>query len=1158
MATRFIIGRAGTGKSKRCFDAIVAAMRNDPLGPAIFWLLPKQATFTAERQLCVASGLDGFCRAQVLSFEELGQRVLSDCGGAAVPHVTELGRQMVLGHLLRAHEKELRYFKSVARQAGLASELDATFAEFERCGKTSQDLADLVAQLESTASDDHQDQSLLAKLHDLRLLYDAYAAYLGQDRLDPHRRLRQVLECVESWPQMRGATAFIDGFLEFSDYERRVIAAMAKACNVVEITLLLDPSSPLLKDPHRLPDEMSLFHRTEDTYRKLWFTLHEDGVAVDDPLVLDGARRFENPALMHVESHALARRAAPLTSFDGIALIETPDRRAEVDAAARRVRDWSQSGTRYRDIAILARDLGDYHELIDASFREHDIPYFVDRRRTAAHHPLLQFTRAAFLVALQGWPHEAVISVMKSGFVGISLDDADELENYVLLHRIHGPAWEQDAPWIFRRVVTRAGAEDEIAPAEAIELARIDANRRAVVEKLLPFVASLRDARPAPIKQTVIDLFNLYERCGVRKALIEWMRSALARGELELHDEHAQVWANLVELFDQMADLLGDEEVSPNEFLDILEFGLERFDLALTPPTVDQVLVGSVERTRNPQSRAVILLGMNERQFPRVGREESILSDGERRALRERRLDLDPDTSQRLFDENLLAYIGLTRASHELVLTRALADEESRPEAPSPYWVRLRELFPQLKPHTIARRSDCDIDCIGTPRQLVTRLMRWARSDSHDAPWDALYQWLATHACCDDAVDTMRFRAWRALSYDNQSKLSSDVAARLFPSPLRASVSRIESFANCPFQHFVRYGLDLRPREDGEITALDLGNAYHSVLEKLVREMVAQKHNWTDVPPDEAARRIKSYAKQVGETLRGELMLSSARNKYLLARVERTLAQVIKAHEAAARRSRLRPMGAEIGFGIDGAKLPAYEVSTPKGKTLQLYGKVDRVDAIEGESAFAVIDYKLRGNTLELGRVYHGLSLQLLTYLLVIEASGVKLEGKQLTPAAAFYVKLMRQLERADHPDEALAPDHPDFHLQVQPRGVFDGRVLRALDSELSEGWSKVVKAHLKKDGTPGHTRTSDLADAAEFAGLLRIVKRRLGELADQVIGGEIGIRPYRMRTESPCPHCDYRAVCRFDLAHNVYHPLEPMSRAQVLERAVGEGGARP
>ncbi len=1176
MGTRFVIGHAGSGKTKRCFDAIVRAMRADPLGAPIFWLLPKQATFNPEPELCVASGLNGFCRTQVLSFEELGHRVLNDCGGAAVPHVTELGRQMVLGRLLRAHEEDLRYFKSVARQAGLASELDATFAELDRCGKTSQDLADLVTQLESTGSDDHQDQSLLAKLHDLRLLYDAYAAYLGQERLDPHRRLQQVLECIEGWPQMRGATAYVDGFLEFSDYERRVIASMAKACRSIEITMLMDPSSAVFKNPHQLPDEMCLFHRTEDGYRKLWFTLHEEGVEVDDPVVLERVRRFENPSLAHVEKHAMSRRGAPESKSHGIALVEAPDRRAEVDAAARQVRDWAQAGLRYRDVAILTRDLSDYHELIDASFREHDIPYFVDRRRTAAHHPLLQFTRAAFLVALHDWPHEAVMSVLKSGFANIDLHHADELENYVLLHRVHGGAWAAGEPWSFRRTVTR-NREDALSPAETIEVARIDQNRRAVVERLLPFVNKLRGARPAPIKQTVIDLFHLYERFDVRIKLLEWMQTAQARDELELHDEHAQVWANLVELFDQMTDLMGDEHVAPDEFLDILEFGLERFDLALTPPTVDQVLVGSVERTRNPQSRAVILLGMNEGQFPRVVREGSILSDGERRALRERKIDLDPDTSRRLFDENLLAYIGLTRASHHLTLTRSLADEELRPQAPSPYWTRLRELFPKLQPRTIARKADCDIDCIGTPRQLVTRLMKWARSqrdevdplhagaerslrsaapDSPHEPWTALYHWLATHACCDDSIDVMRFRAWKALSYDNHAKLSEAVASQLFPSPLRASVSRIESFATCPFQHFVRYGLDLRPREADDVTALDLGNVYHSVLENIVRQMVAQKHNWTDVPPDEADKRINAYAKQIGETLRGELMLSSARNKYLLQRIEKTLAQVIASHEAAARRSRLKPLKAEVGFGLDGSKMRAYGIETPKGKTVELYGRIDRVDYIEEHAAFAVIDYKLRGNALELQRVYHGLSLQLLTYLLVLQSAGGCIKGRKLTPVAAFYVKLIRGLEKCNHPDDACGPDDPLFHLQEQPRGIFDARYVQLLDAQLQPSESSsVIKAYMKKDGSLGRKSSTDFAEPGEFAALLSLVKRKLGELSDQIIDGQIGVRPYRMRQLSPCPQCGFRSVCRFDVAMNQYHPLEPMTREQVLERAVEEAG---
>src|SRR5438105_378727 len=110
MSVRFIIGRAGTGKTKHCFDSIVEALRADPLGALIFWILPKQATFSAERELTCESGLGGFCRARVVSFEQLGHDVLAECGGAAIPEVSALGRQMLLGHLLRRLHPQLKFF----------------------------------------------------------------------------------------------------------------------------------------------------------------------------------------------------------------------------------------------------------------------------------------------------------------------------------------------------------------------------------------------------------------------------------------------------------------------------------------------------------------------------------------------------------------------------------------------------------------------------------------------------------------------------------------------------------------------------------------------------------------------------------------------------------------------------------------------------------------------------------------------------------------------------------------------------------------------------------------------------------------------------------------------------------------------------------------
>jgi ATP-dependent helicase/nuclease subunit B len=367
-----------------------------------------------------------------------------------------------------------------------------------------------------------------------------------------------------------------------------------------------------------------------------------------------------------------------------VELIEANGRRAEVDAVARRIRELLNDDVRLRQIAVLVRDLEPYHELIDASFREHAIPYFVDRRRTAAHHPLLVFTRAALAIARGGWPHESVMSLLKSGLADVTPDEADEVENYVLLHRIRGNAWGDIRAWAYQRTQTRRGDDDDRGELESVEAERVDRIRRTVVDRLNLFIDKLRSAEMRSLRQTVLDLFKFYESFGVRACLVKWMEEAAAANELEQRGEHEQVWSELVALLDQMVDLLGDEQVTVADFVEILEAGLEQFDLALTPPTVDQVLVGQIDRTRCPPLHTAFLVGLHEGEFPRAVREDSILSDSERERLQQRRIDLDPDSERHLLDEELLGYIAFTRASQRIIATRSTSNDDAKPLGPSP------------------------------------------------------------------------------------------------------------------------------------------------------------------------------------------------------------------------------------------------------------------------------------------------------------------------------------------------------------------------------------------------------------------------------------------------------------------------------------------
>ncbi len=1257
MSIGFVIGRAGTGKTRHCLDQIIQLLRSDPLGPPIFWIVPRQVTFSVERLLLEQFG--PFSRCRILSFDKLGDEVLGTTGGAAVSPITSRGRQMILGLLLRQLQNRLSFFTSSARRLGLASELDHTFTEIERSGT---ELRSMVETLETALGTDPTDadtQTLLAKSRDLLLLYDEYQKFLGPDRLDPHRRLERVLEVMCDCPAFKNATVFIDAFTEFTRHERQMIVGLAGSCADVTVTMLIDPASPVAKNFHLSPDELSLFHKTERNFRQLMVQLTEAGATIRPIVRLESdssgtggppvsagkhgraaratnaqtAGRFRTETLQAIEHFAFDHQPPQeFAAGDSIERIAAPDRASEVDAVARRIRDLLRTGSRLRDVIVLVRDLSKYQPLIATSFREHGLTYFIDARRSAMHHPLLQWLRAVFAIARKHWPTEDSIALLKSGLAGVSLDQADEIENYVLLHGITREKWESPEPWDMQRGSILVGENEEAIEQETAEPIKIDAARREVLEKIRPFLDVVNHQPRLTFKQICSALFNLMESFGVRATIAKWIEESQVTGKVVIAAEHEQTWTNLVELFDEMVDLLGDHEVKFEDYVQTCEAGLEKFDFALTPPTLDQVAVGEIERSRATDAKTTFVLGLAEGLFPMATREPTVLTDADRGLLRRRSIELDDDTTRALLDERLLGYLAFTRASERLILTRPSAEDGGRPLNASPFWQRLDLLFPTLAQATT--NAPCYAhdkpDCIATPRQLVTGLMRWARqfdpSVAPDPAWSTLYDAVAsgsemgsgfgvqgsekdgsstqrdemslrpspgtpgegrvrvlppapkqssieeqpssrestrreikTMAAPSDRTQaisspvlTLIAQAWPALSYTNDATLSPAVAGALFPSPLEATVSRIETYATCPFKHFAQYGLQLKSREVRDFSFADAGMAYHQIMESIVGHLLQSKSQWKDLTDEQAKARIAATAAEVAKQLRNEVMLSSARNRYMLGRIERTLSQVIASQRTLAARQTLQPARTGVKFGRAGDKLQSPLIKTAAGREVRLQGRMDRVDQVPDRALFSIVDYKSGNASLSLQSVYHGLAMQLLAYMLVLREN--QAGAKRLTPIGAFYQRVTRSLQNKEHPSDVPEPGSDEFHLLTKPRGIFQTDFVSHFDNQLAGGNSLALNVSINKDNTFGRRESSDVADAGEINQLLDYVKKKIGDLADDLMSGNVSVTPYRLGNVTPCPRCEFRSVCRFEVGINRYHKLEVMKRSAVME-AIGGGG---
>ncbi|HEY8394635.1 MAG TPA: PD-(D/E)XK nuclease family protein [Thermaerobacter sp.] len=1206
MALRFIVGRAGSGKTEYCLRAIADELARGGEGPALILLVPEQATFQMEQALLAAvagrTGRRGFARAQVLSFRRLAWHVLQETGGAARPAVSDLGKRMVLRALLARQAGSLRLFDRVADRPGFIERLATTMDELAAYGHDARTLEEQFGRL---ASSGRGESVLAAKLHDLGVVIQAYQDYLlARGFSDPAQQLGQLAGRLPETGWGRGARIWVDGFSGFTPQELAVLEGLLVVARQVEVTLCLDPAElPPLGAGGPL-DESSLFHPTLVTWRQLTELAERSGTPVTEPVVLPAASsrpcsrlafpaahspdpesaglappqgtgrgsragmaappRFRNPVLRHIEREffRFPGRRYPGPA-EGVAVVAAPNRRAEVAAAAREIlRLVREEGYRFRDVAVIVRDLEAYHDLLVSAFAEHGIPLFVDRRRPVPHHPLVELVRAAVETVAADWPYEPVFRYLKTDLVPVPRGAVDRLENYVLAFGIRGRRWYDGSPWRWWR---RFALEEDEEPGERQEeeIRAVNRIRDEAVRHLLAFhhrVAAARH-RPRPVPELSAALYALLEELGVPERIQRWSEEAEAAGDLDRAQEHLQVWNGIVELLDQTAESLPDLELTLAEYLRVLEAGLEGLRVGLIPPGLDQVVAGTIERSRHPNVRAVLILGATEDAFPRRAEEDAIFSDAEREELEAAGLALGPTGRVRTLHEQYLTYLALTRASERLWISYPIGDEEGRAITPSWITRRLLALIPALGITPAA--SDDDPAALATPGQVVGALARQLRRAREGAPleerWLDLYQWAVT----EDGLRERVRPVLAALGYRNRvDDLEPAVARKLYGldsaggGVLAASVTRLESFASCPFQHFAAYGLRLREREIYRVDAPRLGRVYHAALSLLVRRVGERGLDWDELDGQRVRGLLDEILAELAPRLEDEIPTGTAYHRYLLGIIGRTLRVTVDNLAEQARRGSFRPLGVEVDFG-PGARLPSPSLRLPGGERLVLRGRIDRIDAAragDGRWLLRVIDYKSGPRDLALDKVYHGLSLQLAVYLLVVmSGAGALLPGTAaVEPAALLYVPVHDPYLDARRPLDAEEAARRRRREKLRASGwvLDDPEVIAALDREGQP--ADFVPVSLKKDGAP--TRNSRVIDRSRLERLFRHVERRLTELGERLLAGRADVAPYRYKEESPCRSCSFRAVCQFEprIATNRYRPLPALSPDDVWERLAG------
>lgn len=1154
MAVQFVLGRAGTGKTQTILRQMEARLKESALGSPMILLVPEQASFQAEYALATIPGLGGVIGTQVLSFGRLAHRLLQEWGDVTLVPVDDLGKQMVLRLILERYREDLQVFGRAAQQPGFTSQLGRLISECKSYGVS----------FAHTENLDWGSGTLNQKIHDLRLVMNAYEAHLAQGYWDADDILNRVAVMIKDSAYIRQAEVFIDGFSGFTNQELRVIEQVMMHAKQVTIALCMDPAE---RDDS--PDELGLFHPTLRTYQTLQRLAREAGVPVVSPILLTETRRFaESPWLRQIEQRYFAwddpgTPPAPARA-DEVHLVSAVNRRAEVEAVALQILELARKeGYRWRDMAILLREPGTYADEIATVFADYNIPFFLDQKRSVTHHPLMELIRSALEVVVGRWRYDAVFRCLKTDLIAPAGEEADAavrgmrqdvdlLENYVLAHGVYGSYWASEEPWRF-------GGETRAAEDQAV-----DRLRRVYAAPLLQLEEELKEAQKANVREMTTALYRFLLRIGVPGKLEAWQRQAEGAGELEEAQMHGQVWNGLMNLFDQIVEVMGEEQMDLATFAGVLDSGLESIELGLVPPALDQVLVGSMERSRQPDVRALFLLGVNEGVIPLKPKEDGVLDEAERERLAELGMELAPSAKQRLMAEPFLLYQAMTRPSERLYLSCALADEEGKALLPSSVFVRVREVLPEAVHRFFANepsgRAEEDLFLLGTPRRVYRHLLSLLRGmkTSGNLPvfWWEVYDWFLKHS------EEVSREKWLlgGLRYSNRvQRLDEGTSRTLYGRELKMSVSRLERFQTCPFSHFSSHGLRLKERQQYKLERFDVGELFHASLKRAVEKMNEEQLEWGRLTEENSMQLAQEVVDELVPATRSSILTRTARYRFLSGKLKRAVGRAIYVLGEHAKRSRFAPVGLEVSFG-PGGDLPGLGLRLPSGVEVQLVGRIDRVDqSLDGDVPYLrVIDYKSSPKQLVLSDVYNGLNLQLLVYLDVVVTHAEEWLGQKAEMAGVFYYQVADPFVTAKRllTSEEAAKERAK-RLRMKGLMLAEPELAKMMDAQVEQGASELVPFELKKDGTL--SSRSSVATVEQFQALQQFVRRTVEELSTRMTDGDIEISPYVSGTLIACEHCSYKPVCHYDPEGdaNQQRQLPKWSNKEIwdrLQHGAGEG----
>lgn len=1123
----FILGRSGAGKTSYCYEEIAKELKKEAYGNLIV-LVPEQFNLQTQKELAKKL-YPGLLRAEVLSFNTLARSVFQEVGKIDLPVIEDLERMIILKKVIEEHKKELVFYKKNVNNTGFIESVNRLITMFEQAGLSQGELEEMVGSETITSL-------FKSKLMDLQKIYSYFEEYINSQFLTIEKNMSLLAMSIHKSKVLSEAQIWIDGFYGFTMTQLNIIKELMKKVQKLSITLPMDRTygrTEKVRSSHP-------FYESIQMYQKLLGMCEGEQLKVTTRFLTPAYEETLVPEFVHLEENYLKPYQKPYgKESEAIRLTTYSCRMEEVEETAKRivslVRD---EGYRYHDIAIIVGDVAEYKSIIQSSFKEYEIPYFLDIKRNIHTNSLVACIESVLDVVTGSYSYKSMMAFLRTYMLPIPREDIDALENYILAYGIKGKKkwqsqWQMDTENSeFQERINKI-REAVLAPITMLEK-RIKENKHEGQIKVVDMTRAL---------------FYFLQDIGAYETLQKMIAKNKEEENRLLELENTQIWGQIIEVFERLVDLLGEESLDVNTYKRILETSFSYLKMGVIPPASDEVLIGEIERTRLPRLKALFVLGTNEGLIPKTDEATPIFSDMDKVALGQLcetgseakgRLS-DLIINQPLYGASFMIYTTLTRATQKLYLSVALSDENGKPLRPSLVFYRLGKMFRQ----PVENKRSNILDEVNRPLPtfgyIGGQLREYIEGRVQEEDWKDIVSWYATSPLWQERLKGLG----DYLFYSNQQHyLNPETTKLLYSEPvLKTSISRLENFRNCACCYFMKYGIKAEERKVFEWNSAEVGTLFHATLEQYPKELALMGTTWTEAEPQEMQVAVKKATDTAMIQLK-RLQRDSGRFKYTASKVEKMARRAIKALTTHLKNGEFQPVGYEINFG-EGKGFPPIQVDIDESRKIYITGQIDRVDVYykDPETSYVkILDYKTGNKNFNLLEVYYGLQLQLLLYL----DAYLKL-NHAYEPGGVFYFHINNPYvtyKVGMEEDEIEASHMKQFKLSGLVLENLD--VIKALDKNNT---GATIPVSINKDGSV--KKGSSIAKTEQFKLLEEHIIEAVRDLGTQILEGKVSAKPFKLGDKNPCIYCTYSTICQFNESQpdNCFDKLENLSKEEIWRR---------